>query len=197
MKVTALRFYNYNFYIVGKGPSLEFISERDFSDGIIITLNEAIVPVEKLNLDTFIFSMQKDGATTGMDCGHRNKCQCLDGGICKYGMVLPTNKKVFLLLSETDSSDCFKDYTNRFTFDNKDYGLEWYEQSVLSAISIAKKLGAKKIFLISFDSFTHGDLTTYVPTTGSRVENHPYFVQHEKMKSLLSDIDHEFITPTK
>lgn len=179
-------------YIVGKGQSLEFVTPEIFGKGVVITINESIVSIEKLGLSNLIISMQKDGAYP-----HRNKCQCKNKSetLCKFGMIFPSNKSTVLLVSETDSFDCFTDYEPRFYFNNQDYGLSWEEPSVLSAISIAKSSGAKIIIMVAFDSFTYGDLTTYIPTTGERIPEHPYFVQHERMKNLLSDIEHEFLTP--
>lgn len=190
-----------NVFIVGKGPSLEFINENHFGEGAIITLNEAIVKIETLRINNLIFSMQKDGGihkNSGGEYIGINKCFCeeIKSG-CAFGMVRPRKPTTVLLVCENCSKECFIDYSPRVVFDNNDYFLQWFDQSVLSSIFIAKQLGAKKITMVCFDSFTHNDLTTYLPTTGERIPNHPYFVQHEKIKELLADIDHEFITPKK
>ena len=186
-------------YIVGKGQSLEFLNASHFQDphGIVITLNESIVLVENIAITNIIISMQKDGATTGLDCTHRNICQCGENELCRYGMVLPKEPSVILLVSETDSANCYMNYAPRITFNNADYGLEWFEPSVLSAISIAKQIRATEIVMLCFDSYTHGDLINITPTTNERLKDEGYTSQHNRMKNLLLGTNHKFVTPEK
>jgi hypothetical protein len=187
-------------YIVGKGRSLKFVSKETFGDGIIITLNESVFAIEKLNLHNTIFSMQKDGAIRKNDIGEFiciNECTCARNNLsdCPFGMIKPTKKETILLVSESNSIECYTDYEPRFVFDNSEYNLKWDEPSVLTAIEMSKQIGAKKIILVSFDSFTSGDNMKLLSQSGLVQEDLGYPSQHERMKKLLSNIDHEFITP--
>ena len=185
--------------IVGKGRSLKFATLETFGNNPIICINESIAHVEKLHPRNIIFSMQKDGAIhhDGEKFCGINECLCLRDNlpVCPYGMVSPIRLATILLVCENCSIACYEEYQNRISFNNDDYGLTWDEPSVLSAIHIAKQLGAKKITMVAFDSFTNGDTTTFIPTTGETKDTEDYKSQHERMKVLLSDIEHEFVTP--
>lgn len=189
-------------YIVGKGASLQYLSGRNFEEHCnIIALNESIVQVEKIiQNDPFefqcanVFSMQKDGASPY----HRNECQCAIHGhqVCPHAMVRPHHHSI-LLVHELESSDCMLDVQPRYTFNNEDYKLQWYSPSILSAINIARQLGAIKIVLLCFDSFTHNEHLTFNPAKDEMITTSNYTCQHDEMKKLLADIPHQFIKPTK
>ena len=48
-------------WIVGKGPSLQYLKKEDIGAGPVITINSAITAVESLGFENPLFSMQKDG----------------------------------------------------------------------------------------------------------------------------------------
>jgi hypothetical protein len=188
---------NEHAYIVGKGVSLRNLSETHFPKptGNIIAINEAIVALERLiGLPNNIFSMQKDGASPY----HRNECQCalLGHSICPHAMVRPAWPNTILLTHELESSDCMLDHFPRYTFNNESYGLRWYSPSVISALKIAKQLGAKNVTMIAFDSFTSGEHLTYNPAQEINVTTSNYSCQHEAMLEELKTFESfEFITP--
>ncbi len=188
-------------YIVGKGRSLEFATLETFGHNPIICINESIAHVEKLHPRNIIFSMQKDGAVhhNGKEFVGVNECLCVKNNLttCPYGMVTPERPATILLVCENCSIECYDEYPNRITFNNDDYGLTWDEPSVLSAIHIAKQLGAKKINMVAFDSYVNGSTETFIPTTGNIHDTEDYKSQHVRMKNLLSDVLHEFVTPEK
>jgi len=133
-------------YIVGKGPSVNNLTGDDFNDpaqSFIITLNEAIEPIEQLNLPHKIFSMQQDG---------RPEC-----------MRRP--KKATLVLSKQESKDWFPDYSDRIIYDRvKQFGLDIRDFSVLSAMAFAKVMHGDEFTFIGFDACTCGSLDYYDPT---------------------------------
>jgi uncharacterized Rossmann fold enzyme len=118
-------------YIVGCGPSIQYLTKDMFKDGIVITLYESIIPVEKLNLTNTIYSMQKD----------------------RY-VVEP--KKAILLLHEHESKKDNPNYQH-IVWDNNQLGLDWLESSGPSAVKLAEYMGCKKMYLIAFDTCTNGD----------------------------------------
>jgi hypothetical protein len=130
-------------YIIGSGPSLRYLENIHISlDGIIITLNHAIVKVEELGLANITYSMQKDGG---------DKKQCPNCGDKCNGMIRP--KKAPLLLHEHESKNCFEDYPVRYLFDAYKLGFDrWDMFSANCAIKIALLMGCIDIKLVSFDS---------------------------------------------
>jgi len=126
-------------WIIGKGASLQYLTKDDIGSGPVITLNEAIIPVEKLGLENPIYSMQKD-----MDeCG-------------KESIAPP--QKASLLIHERETPGRHKDYTPRYVFDNiLDFDVPWNTPSSFSATYIAELFGCKKINYLCFDSVTTGD----------------------------------------
>lgn len=129
-------------YIVGKGASLEYLRKEHFGDGIVIAISEAIIPVENLELDIPIYSLQKDYDPPD------------------HTPIAPP-KKATLLVHEREVAGRHKDYEPRYVFDNTlDFGVAWNTPSCFSATFIAELLGCSKIVYISFDSCTTGDIDT-------------------------------------
>lgn len=161
-------------YIVGNGPSVQYLSEKNFGKGIIIALNMSIIKVEKLELSNVIYSMQKDGN--------------------KKAMTLPINS--ILLLHEHESKGWFPDYLPRIIFDNVKLGLRWFDFSALTCIKLSKYMGCNKIHFVCFDSI-NGDINNYDLITGKTRYHVNYASQIEIQKRVLKNIDHSYITPTK
>lgn len=179
---------NTEVYIIGKGTSLQFLKKEHIGEGIIITLNEAILKIEEFDLPNITYSMQKDG----YDADHRNICVCKNEGrkdsCC---MVLP--KKATLLVHALESIKCFEDYTPRYVFNNNDFGLEWNNPSVFSVIKVAQYMGCSKLNFLCFDSMVNGSNMGFCP--GKGIYSNHYTMHKKKIMSMLKDIPHAFITP--
>ncbi|GEM_PF-1319689 len=178
-------------YIIGKGPSLKYLSKEDFSDegGLIVPLNEAIIIAESLDLTSSfnVISQQKDG-----------KPEC---------MVKPESAP--LLLHKKESKDWFSDHPKKYIFDlKKDYGLKNNGVSVLSgnccsviaAIEFVKFAGCNKIIFMCFDSYT--DNINDYPEDGRLGELHsiPERLEHLKGQKIqiplhIKGIETEFVKP--
>lgn len=131
-------------YIVGKGPSLRYLRAEHFQDfpAIVITMNEAVLPVQDMDITLPIYSMQKDGIPSSMVRPHDD---------------------VFLILQKPGRSEnWFPDHPLRAHIDPvKDFGFE--EESVMSVrmcIAFAKLLGCTQIVFMCCDSLA-GDYRTW------------------------------------
>ena len=136
-------------YIVGSGPSL--FNLTTIGAGPIITLNQAIIAVEKLELPNKIYSMQKDGCVKP---AHR--LECPKG--CEHDREPYINggrpKKAALLLHFHESLHCYPDHPESYLFDNEgDFHISWDMPSVVSAINVQKLMGVKEIKLLCCDSY--------------------------------------------
>lgn len=156
-------------YIVGKGPSLANLNVNDISDGIIITLNEAIQKIEENYPDCPVYSMQKDG------CGTTEPHEICSGQTA-INMTRP--QRAALIVHQTESPECFKDYEPRYIFDNQtDFNIPWYAFSALSAMEIADLMGCSEIYLCCFDACINGDARTYIPATRELQPHHEGYLQ--------------------
>lgn len=178
-------------YIIGKGPSLAALKKEDIGDGIVITLNQAIIKVEMLGIDNQIYSMQKDG------CGDREPHD-----VCLNEMVRP--QKAALIVHEHESKHCLEDYEPRYIFSNEnDFGIPWYAFSALSAMKIADLMGCKKTYFVSFDSAVNGDYRAYAPDSngGGKIipANIAYDIQSRIMTEYLNTHrkDYTWIMPSE
>jgi hypothetical protein len=157
--------------IIGKGPSLQYLSPGYLQSTPVIALYESIIAVEAMQINNPIYSLQKDD-------------------------VLATPTRATLLLHEHESKRCLPDYKPRIVFDNAMFGLAWNAFSQITAVKIAQYMGAKKIRFVCFDSFTTGSNATYVPGKGIIDHDHDnYPKQKVKIADFLLTFDHEFITP--
>ena len=125
-------------YIIGKGPSVQFLNESYFpTSGPVITLNETYEKVESLNIKNPIYSLQKD----------------LAFGVPK--------RSTLLVHCWEESSQFAKNYVPRYEFDCDKLGLGRVSSfSATVAIKIAIVFGCKELRLISFDSCTVKDYRT-------------------------------------
>ena len=127
-------------WIVGKGPSLQYLRKEDFGDGPIIAINEAIIPVEKLGLGNQVYVMQKDADDPKKD-------------------AISPPISATLLVHEREVPGRHRDYSPRYIFDNPlDFDASWNTCSAVTATYIAEYLGCRNIVYIAFDAATHDDI---------------------------------------
>lgn len=157
--------------IIGKGPSLQYLRPEHLGSDPVIALYQALIPVEEMQIDNPIYSLQKDHADT-------------------------VPKRGILLLHLHESKDCLPNYQPRIIFDNNLFGIAWNAFSQITAVKIAQWMGAERIRFICFDSFTTGSNATYIPGKGITDKNHDnYPKQKNKIADFLLTFEHEFITP--
>ena len=180
--------------VVGKGPSLEYLSKEDFVPGPVIAINHAIIAVEELGLSNTIYAMQKDGGRKrthpngimNPECEHSDNCD--DCG----GKVRP--KKAILLVHRHESLYCFSDYSPRYVFDWDVLGLPGNECSFIFAIQMGKLFACNGFRFISFDAHTNGNRHTYIPGEGlSGIAS--YESQVPKIDKYINGYRCEWITP--
>jgi len=199
MKLLVNKFKDEAVWIVGKGPSLQYLRKEHILSGPIITLNQAILAVENLNFPNPIFSLQKDGgnkliydqATQSLICLHSPNC----GNSCE-DMVRP--KEAFLMVDIHESLYCFPDYTPRLVYDWADFGMVENEFSLVIAIKIGQLMGCSKFVLVCCDAHAGGESDKlYIPNVGVVYEQGLplYKAQIDKLKPFLSGLDVKFIMP--
>ena len=183
-------------WIVGKGPSLQYIQRHHLGEGIVITLNESILAVEKLNLPNTTYSLQKDGGdrrhgakehALTPECDYLNQC----GNECG-SMIRP--KSAVLLLHDLESKYCFSDYPNRVIFDLGTIGLKANIHSLVFVTLIALYMGCNKFNFLCFDSSITGDSRTYIPGKGLS-NNIVYGNQIGYLLQYLGDAENNWIMP--
>jgi hypothetical protein len=180
-------------HIVGKGPSLRYLRAEHFGDGPVMTINEAILPVQALKLSNDVYSMQKDGCKSQAE-GMRCK------GACEMrSMVLPEYDVAVILQQPEYSELCLMNHPlNLYVDPIKDLNFE--EASVMSirmCIALAKVMGCTKIVFLCVDSIAIGNFETYDVQRGitnSDVSGHYAAVIPQVMED-LNGIAYEFITP--
>jgi len=129
--------------IVGRGPSLLGLLDRDFGPGPVFTLNHAILPIRLLDLPNPIYSLQKDG--------------CL---------VQPVPPEI-LVLSSAQSARCYRDYTPRHVVNVTWLGMATRAMSLTFAVGLAHLMGCTEAHIKACDSH-HGDLRM-VSSDGTKV----------------------------
>jgi hypothetical protein len=170
-------------YIIGKGVSLQHLRKEHIGEGVVMAMNQSIIPVEQLGVNNIVYSMQKDG------CGSMAPHRCEDRK--PNDMVRPL--KSILLVHELESNYCLADYSPRYIFNNTEIGLLWQDPSIFSAIKIAKYMGCSKINIVSCDSLVNDSNDYYSPGIGTF--SHSYLVHKERTLNELQSIPHSFITP--
>ena len=107
-----------NAWIIGKGPSLEFLKKTDIGAGVVITINSAIKTIYDLDLNNKdVYSMQKDGGQKKKYAGHYVLCpDCEYSGAgcadCSPNMI-ELKPETGLLLHDCESKFCWPDHPNR------------------------------------------------------------------------------------
>ena len=179
-------------YIIGKGRSLEYLTNDYFSEnGIIITINESVIKIKELNPLLKVYSMQKDGY-------HNRSCVYPDCYNCNISTTDPS--PYTLLVHKEYSEKCFEDYPDRIVFDNKLLGLTKIGFSALSAIKLSQLMGCDKIVFLCFDAH-NGDIRGMYKRKikqSGEYGNVNYKVQIDIQKRFLLKIplSHKYITPT-
>ena len=158
-KITKLdnRYRRQWLWVVGRGPSLAKLGRRDFGQGPVIAINQAIEEVEKLHLLNDVYSMQKDKYFWPP----------------KYATVLCHEYELY----NTSRDELEK--INALVFNNPvDFGIPWNMPSVVSAAAIGARWGCTKIVYLCCDS-VFGDTGTFgaAPTYPENYRIHPWMVQ--------------------
>lgn len=164
-------------YIVGKGPSLDFLNEKYFEPNCpIITINEAIHKVESLNIPNQIFMMQQD-------LWLKETCR-------------PKRATVVLFYR---IRGLYKDIEDRYIFMAPEVGAPIACLTASYAICMVRKFKCSKITMVSFDACVN-QKTTYARCIGTEptsAGDPMRFLKHKKAFELyLQDTPVEWAIPT-
>ena len=183
-------------YVVGKGPSLQWLKPEHIGEGPVITINEAIGKVESLNIGNDVFSFFKDGCKVydeRPDSFFKQAHHCM--------MPLST-KNAPTFVQDFEAPYCFKDYRNRVGFDNqKDFGISHWIPSAPTIISFVKLLGCRRIVWLCMDSFVTGDISSYASKSNGECQylnrQSSYYQHREMVYGELErlGIEHEWVIP--
>lgn len=154
-------FDNKECYIIGKGPSLDNLTEQAFAeeDAPVICLNESIHKVESLAIKNPIFVLQQD-------MGLRNTCKPSRGA----------------LLISTHAQHWYDDFKNKYIYNPREMGLHGNQLAVICAIEIAKILNTKSFNMLCFDACVNKN-TAYAECIGhesTRGGDPSRFLKHPK-----------------
>ena len=162
-------------YLVGKGPSLDNLTDMAFDDpkAPVLAINEAIHKVESLDLPNPTFLIQ-------FDVGLKDTCKPK-----KAGVIVSIRAQYF--------------FEDKYVFDPKDYGLPGGTLTVLCAIAIAQKLEAKSFVFIAFDACVNKK-TAYATVVGKPSNtggrNPDRFLSHRaKIDKQLHGFKSEWVIP--
>jgi hypothetical protein len=167
-------------WIVGKGPSIAFLNESYFGSGPVLTINEAVLKVQELNIPNPIYSMQKDGF--------------------QWLMVRPKDE-VTLILQSILSEYWFKDHPKRLVINPMtEWGFAVTEMSIRMCVALAKLMGCERISFVCCDSLTTEDYRMYdVAHETITKRDLTGFYSHVKPLVLedVKDMPHRFILPSE
>lgn len=154
-------------YIVGKGPSLQWLAARHFPARAapVIALNDAILKVQDLGLSNPIYSLQKDGCGAG-DAGEQCRPDCGNRG----HMVYPKDESITLIQQRRYSPYCLPRHKNKIWIEHiSEIGIKIpSEMAVIMGIEILRLMGCGKMVLIACDSLADPDeLRTFDPRSGT------------------------------
>ncbi len=138
--------------IIGKGRSLLTLAAAEVPPGRVITLNQAVVHVRKLDLPNQIYVMQRDGCVR-QDwrlAPVANQC-----GGCPSGDMRTPEYPETLIVARDTSPHCFPDYSPRLVIG--DFGLPWYTMSAPIAVKVAQSWGETDLFMVGHDAYLNGD----------------------------------------
>lgn len=127
-------------WVIGRGPSLEWLRKDHVGAGPVVAINQAITRVEELGLSNPLYSMQKD----------------------QY--FFPPHYAPVLAHEHESARRRREDLEaiNAYAFDNvEDFGLEWNLPSVVSCAALAYRMGCAKVVYLCCDAATHGDTGAY------------------------------------
>lgn len=168
-------FKNKGCYFVGKGPSLDILSSKDFrnQEWPIMCINESIHQVEKLDLLNPIFVVQQDNVL---------------GNTCK-----PEKGIIFCSFA---CSRHYIGFKNKCIYYPERLNCGRGSLTILTAMGIAEQLGCIKFHLLCFDSCITKDVE-YASCIGYSPENagNPKrFLTHRgKIEKFLAKIPKHFI----
>lgn len=168
-------------YIVGKGPSLDNLTKKDFPDkkAPILAINEAIFKVNKLKLKNPVYLIAQDG---------------------HFKDTLGTGKTGALI-----SKSLFNYYD-----DHKEKNIMSFSPTAILprgmmnitvniAITILKQCGAEELGLVSFDGVALGD-TRYAEVSKTPIERggnpRRFLEQKARIKACAQGTPIEYITPS-
>ncbi len=156
----------------------------------MIGLNQAIIKLRgvKLPAGCALFSMQKDCASYDRSTGtevpivcegcDETRCRTEDPKKTRFG-TYPIEPEM-LLLHRAESVNCFSKYPHRYIFDNAKFGIIWRMPSIISAIYVAKLLGAARLRLVSFDASTNGSVEYVCDGKQCVGETHPGYLSQRR-----------------
>jgi len=176
-------------WIVGLGPSLQYLTGGHIGSGIIIAMNESIYKVQSLKISNKIYSLQKHG------CGVKTPHDA-----CKVDMFRP-KAGTPVLIHEPEGAECLRDYPDRYLFNNSlELKLKPNELSSITAVRIAQFMGCDKIRFVCHDNSVNNNFTRLQPKeTGGHtvIVKWNYDVKSMGLKAFLAEnnIDAKFITP--
>jgi len=149
-------------WIIGKGPSLDFLKKDDLDGGVVICVNDSIKKINELEVDQPVYVIQQDSNL-------REECR-------------PTNTDHILIVNR-GSKGWYADYRNRVPITPQALGVNHAGPTVILAIVIAKFLGCKEICFVSFDAATdlncdYAKIIGHLSTEGG---NPNRFLGHKKI----------------
>ncbi len=151
-------------YIVGKGPSLDLLSDKHIIEpGIVIGINEAIFRVEYVISNHKLYGIQFDPPTTSR--------------MPKSQMILSRTNKLL---------PRYKDLEDTIVFDQQGVGLGGGSITAQMAIFMARHFGCNKVYMVCFDGAL-GGICEYAKCTGTEARLGGAVTRFKKHKSLILD----------
>jgi len=187
-------------WVIGKGPSLQYLAKEHIGPGPVITINQSIIKAEEIGLPNPVFSMQKDGGNRrrslsthnlSPDCDYTPNC----GDRC--GRMIRPKQGATLLVHKHESLYCFPDYSPRYVFDWMEFGLPKNPFSLIIAVKLGILMGCDRFRFVSCDVHVNGSLDQYAPGIGI-IRNRPHYRnQPRNLKPYLAGLDCKWIIPVK
>lgn len=182
-------FKNNNVYIVGKGPSLDYLDGSYFCEqhAPILCINEAITIVDKLNLPNPLFGIRQDADL-------RESC------IPSKGFMFVSTQASPYYIHSTIADNTYIIKYNCPLFEN--YKLSRHSLTAECAIIISKVLKVKYITMLCFDAYHDKNSLTYAKSILNimlkKDSGKPdRFLKYAKKLEyeILKDINHTWIQP--
>ena len=173
MEEAALDFEGKTAYIIGKGPSLDRLSEGDFKeDGPIIAINESIIKAEELDIPNPLFLIQ-------------------DPSLREFAKPQRST-----LILEESIRGLYRLHPKKIQYSRKGMELPPKVLSAIVAIHILKSWNIAKIIFISFDACINQN-TGYAKIVGyasnDKKRNPDRFLKHKAMLlKNLGNMSHSF-----
>jgi len=164
-------------YIIGKGPSLDNVTHRIFTDphAPIICINESIHKIESLDLQNPLYVMQQDETL-------RNRC------LPQYGT----------LLVSVQAAKHYSLFPRKIIYNPAELGgAHSMSLTVVCAIKLAQKFDTTEIRLVAFDASVNKKLD-YARCVDSNVKeggDPERFLNHRQRILSVSNVPIKWITP--